>query len=188
MTMTLELWDHAKGHIQKEIGRNNFSNWIEPLDLQGIEASIARFNAPTNFMANWVTRNFTDVIIASLNEAGANITRLEFETSPAQKAASPFKQAHSMGDTAPRAASNGQRQSSAKSSALTTAPLDGRFTFENFVVGKPNELAHAAAKRVAEGGPVTFNPLFLYGGVGMFSSLRAKKARKKSSSTRSTRW
>jgi len=47
------------------------------------------------------------------------------------------------------------------------APLDKRFRFETFVVGKPNELAHAAAKRVAEGGPVTFNPLFLYGGVGL---------------------
>jgi chromosomal replication initiator protein len=47
------------------------------------------------------------------------------------------------------------------------APLDARFTFDSFVVGKPNELAHAAARRVAEGGPVTFNPLFLYGGVGL---------------------
>uniref|UniRef100_UPI001CD63930 chromosomal replication initiator protein DnaA n=1 Tax=Xinfangfangia pollutisoli TaxID=2865960 RepID=UPI001CD63930 len=47
------------------------------------------------------------------------------------------------------------------------APLDQRFTFDSFVVGKPNELAHAAARRVAEGGPVTFNPLFLYGGVGL---------------------
>jgi chromosomal replication initiator protein len=45
--------------------------------------------------------------------------------------------------------------------------LDSRFTFDNFVVGKPNELAHAAARRVSEGGPVTFNPLFLYGGVGL---------------------
>ncbi len=45
--------------------------------------------------------------------------------------------------------------------------LDARFTFDRFVVGKPNELAHAAARRVAEGGPVTFNPLFLYGGVGL---------------------
>ena len=47
------------------------------------------------------------------------------------------------------------------------APLDKRFTFDRFVVGKPNELAHAAARRVAEGGPVSFNPLFLYGGVGL---------------------
>ena len=50
---------------------------------------------------------------------------------------------------------------------LAGAPLDKRFTFDTFVVGKPNELAHAAARRVAEGGPVTFNPLFLYGGVGL---------------------
>ena len=50
---------------------------------------------------------------------------------------------------------------------LPASPLDGRCTFDNFVVGKPNELAHAAARRVAEGGPVTFNPLFLYGGVGL---------------------
>ncbi|TGN68366.1 chromosomal replication initiator protein DnaA, partial [Paracoccus liaowanqingii] len=47
------------------------------------------------------------------------------------------------------------------------APLDPRYTFTNFVVGKPNELAHAAARRVAEGGPIGFNPLFLYGGVGL---------------------
>ena len=47
------------------------------------------------------------------------------------------------------------------------APLDSRFTFDSFVVGKPNELAHAAARRVAEGGLVSFNPLFLYGGVGL---------------------
>jgi chromosomal replication initiator protein len=52
-------------------------------------------------------------------------------------------------------------------SALQAAVMDNRFTFDNFVVGKPNELAHAAARRVAEGGPVTFNPLFLYGGVGL---------------------
>ena len=48
-----------------------------------------------------------------------------------------------------------------------SAPLDPRFTFENFVVGKPNELAYAAARRVAEAGNAPFNPLFLYGGVGL---------------------
>jgi chromosomal replication initiator protein len=47
------------------------------------------------------------------------------------------------------------------------APLDSRFTFENFIVGKSNELAHAAARRVAESSAVSFNPLFLYGGVGL---------------------
>ena len=50
---------------------------------------------------------------------------------------------------------------------MPVAPLDKRFTFDSFVIGKPNELAHAASRRVAEGGPVSFNPLFLYGGVGL---------------------
>ena len=54
-----------------------------------------------------------------------------------------------------------------KDNELTGAQLDKRFTFDAFVVGKPNELAHAAARRVAEGGDVSFNPLFLYGGVGL---------------------
>jgi len=53
------------------------------------------------------------------------------------------------------------------SSGLSTAALDSRCTFDSFVVGKPNDVAHAAAKRGADGGPVTFNPLFLYGGVGL---------------------
>ena len=53
------------------------------------------------------------------------------------------------------------------SADLPGAALDTRFTFDNFVVGKPNELAHAAARRVAEGGEVSFNPLFLHGGVGL---------------------
>ena len=50
---------------------------------------------------------------------------------------------------------------------MPSSPLDSRFTFDNFVVGKPNELAHASAKRVSESDMVTFNPLFLYGGVGL---------------------
>ncbi|MCA3552851.1 MAG: chromosomal replication initiator protein DnaA, partial [Rhodobacter sp.] len=73
------------------------------------------------------------------------------------------------GDTATRASSGAARARprAVPEEDLRGAALDARFTFDRFVVGKPNELAHAAARRVAEGGPVTFNPLFLYGGVGL---------------------
>ncbi len=67
----------------------------------------------------------------------------------------------------PKAARPMLRQRAHSDEELPGASLDSRFTFDSFVVGKPNELAHAAARRVAEGGPVTFNPLFLYGGVGL---------------------
>ena len=86
-----------------------------------------------------------------MNKAGEDVQRLQFRVpSQARPSLTP--------KTAPR--SNGRDTSSG-------SPLDARFTFDTFIVGKPNELAHAAARRVAEGGPVTFNPLFLYGGVGL---------------------
>jgi len=71
------------------------------------------------------------------------------------------------GRVAPSSQSAGLTRAAVVEAELPGATLDDRFTFDSFVVGKPNELAHAAARRVAEGGPVTFNPLFLYGGVGL---------------------
>jgi chromosomal replication initiator protein len=64
---------------------------------------------------------------------------------------------------------SGARDMAERDDALKalSAPLDNRFTFENFITGKPNELAFAAARRVAESETVPFNPLFLYGGVGL---------------------
>ncbi|MBM3612585.1 MAG: chromosomal replication initiator protein DnaA, partial [Alphaproteobacteria bacterium] len=91
--------------------------------------------------------------------------RLEFVVARqgAQTAERPAEPARETGRDLGR---DGARETGADAD-LPGAPLDVRFTFESFVVGKPNELAHAAARRVAEGGPVTFNPLFLYGGVGL---------------------
>ena len=72
-------------------------------------------------------------------------------------------------DDTPKAASApaGAKAPNGKGDVATGSNLNPQFTFENFVVGKPNELAQAAARRVAEGRDVTFNPLFLYGGVGL---------------------
>ncbi|WP_417242220.1 chromosomal replication initiator protein DnaA [Celeribacter sp.] len=155
-------WGRVKQGLLDDIGQNNYSNWIEPLDLTKIENGVAVFSVPTSFMANWVSRNFTDQILAHLKAANAPTSRLEFQvvaTQPAAVAVQPTVQE-------PRYSAPVAHSAPAQSD-LPGAPLDARFTFDNFVVGKPNELAHAAARRVAEGGPVTFNPLFLYGGVGL---------------------
>ncbi|MEM8538225.1 MAG: chromosomal replication initiator protein DnaA, partial [Pseudomonadota bacterium] len=103
---------------------------------------------PTNFIGNYVSQNFGDQILYHMKRVGADVDRLQFRVPTAQHAT-------------PKAPSKRETQ------AEKGSPLDGRFTFDTFVVGKPNELAHAAARRVAEGGAVTFNPLFLYGGVGL---------------------
>ena len=134
------------------MGANNYANWIEPLEFEGASDGVVTFCVPTNFMGNYVSQNFGDQIIYHLNRSGEPIQRINFSVSAAARPAPAAPDA----DRPAPVANN-----------LDSAPLDARFTFDTFVVGKPNELAHAAARRVAEGGPVTFNPLFLYGGVGL---------------------
>ena len=157
--MTEETWGRVRDELLKTVGKNNFATWIEPLRLNGLVDGIVRFDAPTKFMRDWVSRNFSEHIRRELENAGVTVERVEIrvpENAPAKKAAPAGR---------PAAAKRSPR--SPEGGDLPGAPLDARFTFDSFVVGKPNELAHAAARRVAEGGPVTFNPLFLYGGVGL---------------------
>ncbi len=155
-----ERWTEVCKALQETIGRNNFVTWIEPLQPRGLTDGVLRFAVPTRFIGDWVSRNFVPQIRAEFERLGIDVARLEFQV--ARKSAS-----------AAAAASGGASASSSAESpngddtALPGAALDGRFTFDSFVVGKPNELAHAAARRVAEAGAVTFNPLFLYGGVGL---------------------
>lgn len=160
--MTKETWGQVCNALQKTIGRNNYVTWIEPLRLNGLSDGIASFDVPTNFMRDWVSRNYGEQIRQQLIRLGVEVDRVEFTVSAAKPAAEPR-----------RVPIEKVTRSRAKVAARTddadlpAAPLDTRFTFDSFVVGKPNELAHAAARRVAEGGPVSFNPLFLYGGVGL---------------------
>ncbi len=158
--MTQEQWGQLKQDLLKTIGKSNYKSWIEPLELSHVDEGVATFAVPTSFVGNYVSQKYGDQILYHARSISPEIRRVHFRV-PANQGSRP---------AAPRAAS--QADSTTPSPAprdpsMPAAPLDRRFTFDTFVVGKPNELAHAAAKRVASGGPVTFNPLFLYGGVGL---------------------
>ena len=164
--MTQEKWGQLRQKLLKTVGQNNYKSWIEPLEFSSLEDGVARFNVPTNFMGNYVSQNFSDLILYELNNAGERVQRLNFHVSAnsVNEPANGFAEAP-VAELAPGGARDEDATKSTDS--FQAAPLDSRFTFDSFVVGKPNELAHAAARRVSEGGPVTFNPLFLYGGVGL---------------------
>jgi chromosomal replication initiator protein len=160
--MTNELWGQIREELLTTVGKNNYVNWIEPLEFSELRDGVATFHVPTHFMGNWVSRNFGDAIHHILVKSGQKVTRLSFSvpTEPLRRNLAPvLAEPESPVASVPAPARD--------DSDMPGAPLDQRFTFETFVVGKPNELAHAAARRVAEGGVVTFNPLFLYGGVGL---------------------
>ncbi|MDO5620870.1 MAG: chromosomal replication initiator protein DnaA [Paracoccus sp. (in: a-proteobacteria)] len=151
-----DIWGQACSTLRKTVGADNFAAWIEKLRLTGLNDGVAELTSPTRFMSDWVSRNFSDPILRALNDAGHPVDRIVFEIAASRPAASLGAGAVAAGPARPAPVRDD-----------ISAPLDTRFTFDNFVVGKPNELAYSAARRVAEGGPVTFNPLFLYGGVGL---------------------
>ncbi len=163
--MTQEQWGALQDTLRETVGRNNYANWIEPLEFEGVSDGVATFQVPTNFMGNYVDQNFGDLLLYQMSRTGVDVRRIRFQVPsnrterPAPRAAKPA--------AAPAEGPASGAEDGATRGDLPGAPLDPRFTFDTFVVGKPNELAHAAARRVGEGGPVTFNPLFLYGGVGL---------------------
>lgn len=149
--MTTQVWGEVLQSLKAGMSANSYKNWIAPLELKSLSDKVATFEVPTGFIGNYVQQNFGDQIIYQLNRHEQDVQRLSFsvpEKASAKPAAKATRKAKKADDTA-------------------GGPIDPRFTFDSFVVGKPNELANAAARRVAEGGPVTFNPLFLYGGVGL---------------------
>ena len=158
--MTNDTWGQVREELIKRVGKNNYTTWIEPLRLSHLKNGVASFEVPTTFFGDWVLRNFGDHIRGQLAVAGFPVDRVEFTVGAAP-----------LNGVAPksglRSGAKPNRAMAANVEDASGAQLEQRFTFDNFVVGKPNELAHAAARRVAEGGPVTFNPLFLYGGVGL---------------------
>jgi chromosomal replication initiator protein len=177
MGMWDDTWGLVRQELLKSVGRNAYTTWIEPLRLASLADGTAVIEAPTGFIGTWVERNFGDQILRHLDLAGAPVDRIRFEVSrpetgaaPGSAAGAPAVRPVPAGASAPVAWPGRlpRPTDSARDDGENRGPnLDPRFTFDSFVVGKPNELAHAAARRVAEGGPVTFNPLFLYGGVGL---------------------
>ncbi|MBE0453673.1 chromosomal replication initiator protein DnaA [Roseovarius autotrophicus] len=151
--MTLEQWGELKQQIRQTVGQNNFRNWIEPLEFSKVADGVATFAVPTNFLGNYVSQHYGDLILYQISRLDPQVRKLDFRVA-ANSVVRPRQ-------TAPAA------EPVRPDTPLQSAPLDDRFRFDSFVVGKPNHLAHAAARRVAEGGETTFNPLFLYGGVGL---------------------
>ena len=160
-----EAWARVRNALLGQLGQDAFQNWIDPLVFVGCDHGVVHLTAPTSFIGTWVSRNYGDTIRHLLCKNGVAVSRLEFSVAPRHDGERPA------GAPRVRVAADARPAAIPPDVDLPASPLDGRCTFENFVVGKPNELAHAAARGVAEGvaegGPVNFNPLFLYGGVGL---------------------
>jgi len=165
-------WQALRENLRERFGETAFRRWLEPMTGAvkdtGADGWLLTLALPTRFMRDWVEAHYGDAI-RGLWKQRVNQGRVEFAVvSPLKKKESSegIGSQKSAGFAVARPAEEFPASNLPSSDPLS-ADLDPRFTFENFVVGKPNELAYAAARRVADTENPTFNPLFLYGGVGL---------------------
>jgi chromosomal replication initiator protein len=152
-------WARVRGRLRAEFGEPAYRSWLRTMSLVDLRDGLIRIAAPTRFLRDWVAQHYSDRLRALWNTENATVTGIEIVLGSAVSEYHPA-------EPAPR------EPGEAPDEKDWSPTLDPRFTFENFIVGKPNEMAHAAARRVAEAAAsgkrlVPFNPLFLYGGVGL---------------------
>lgn len=183
-----ESWERVKGRLKSALGEATFKSWFNSLQYEGSEARQVLFTVSTRFVREWIMAHYAEDILRFWKAEEPSLISVEIRVrsnlskkagennsdsyvEPAKVASSspladgmPVEPRHNVAEV-----SSSARIEASDSSLYVGAPLDPRFTFENFVVAKPNELAHAAARRVAENEVVMqgCNPLFLYGGVGL---------------------
>ena len=183
-------WARIRGRLREEVGDSAYKSWMRQMTLQGVEGDEVIITLPTRFMRDWVSSQYGDRLRTLWQAECPSVRRVDIRVSQNGAAAEPAaaevgapddagvppgSQAADRGlaeSLAPRAAEPRAAAPAASAAADPrsdwVAPLESRFTFDTFVVGKPNEFALACARRVAERPAFPgFNPLFLYGGVGL---------------------
>ena len=150
-------WIKITSDLKKSLDKDTFQNWIKPIYFESLIDTSLTLSVPTRFLRDWIIKNYASVIKKAYMDQGHSIDKLAIIVKENNDRIIPgteviYEDKDDDEDTYYDDIS---------------APLDPKFTFDNFIVGKPNELAYAAAQRVAQSEVVSFNPLFLYGGVGL---------------------
>ena len=148
-------WARVTNRMRQDIGEAAWRNWIKPLRVGRLEDGTLTLEANSTLARERVTSQYADRLrVISAAEFG-EVRKVEVRVAA--------QSAPRMSQQKPAPANPGAKPGA----EALGAGLDPRYTFANFVVGKPNELAFAVARRTAESATVAFNPLFLYGGVGL---------------------
>jgi chromosomal replication initiator protein len=143
----MNLWDEVLARVEAKVNRHSFATWFRPTQAAGLSGSALTVRVPNAQFKEWLAKNYQGVIDEALGELGRGDVQVRFE---------------SEADAPPAL-----ETAAADRDQGASASLNPKYTFESFVVGSSNQFAHAAARAVAEIPSKSYNPLFLYGGVGL---------------------
>lgn len=150
-------WSKIASELKKSLDKDTFQNWIKPINFESQLDNTLTLSVPTRFLRDWIIKNYASVIKRSYLDQGVTVDKLSIIVKENNNRIIPGTEV---------VYQDNEDDEDTYYDDIS-APLDPQFTFDNFIAGKPNELAYAAAQRVAQSEVVSFNPLFLYGGVGL---------------------
>jgi len=152
---TANLWDKFLERVKSRVSINTFNTWFQPTRLNRAEGELIYVQIPTTVFRQVLSRTYGEIVKAVFHELGVPAMRVQYVCTEEEPVTA-----------TPVAAISGIKQSKLDFES-SDHQLNTRYTFDTFVVGKSNEFAHAASRAVAEQPSKAYNPLFLYGGVGM---------------------
>ncbi len=160
-------WEQVRSRLQAEVGEVEYRTWLRQISLASIDGDEATLVLPTRFLRDWVREHYEGKLRVLVQAAIPGIRRIEIRVMPSL-AAMESRRAAPAAVAVPAISVPAVAAPAVRQDDRSEVSLDPRFTFTTFVVGKPNEFAYACARRVAEKpSSQGFNPLFLYGGVGL---------------------
>ncbi len=175
-----ELWQRVRGRLRAEVGEDIFTSWFARMDLEAIDTETVRQSVPTRFLKSWIQAHYGERVLTCWQAEEPSLRKIDIAvrsavirtTSTSAKSLEPVAAARESRDIRVEAAEprGFGAPVSSNHEALGGSPLDPRLTFESFVIGRSNTLAHAAGKQVAvgrRGDAVMFNPLYIHAGVGL---------------------
>ena len=157
-----KLWDDTLSHLELNLSPQHFSTWIKPLKLVKIEQDMVYLEVPNRFVLDWVKENYSKLIQKKLSDLSAVNYRLHFDVSN--------QATEKLPRTTPvveKPVAVAAKKSIVNNTHTSDLNLNRKYTFEEFVSGSSNQFAYAAAMAVASNPATTYNPLFIYGGVGL---------------------
>jgi chromosomal replication initiator protein len=154
-----QTWKEAYNIIKENVSEQNFETWIKPLRIMSIDEQDARLAVPNRFFRDWLMDNYHNVIADSLRAATGRSYRIDFVITHEKR------QQENLAMSLPAEKDSRQPKKTLRVQPLTS--LNPNYTFERFVIGASNQFAHAASVAVAEQPAKNYNPLFIYGGVGL---------------------
>lgn len=163
-----ELWRAVLAKIELTLSRPNFLTWFHDTGIARIEDKAATISVPNGFAREWLQNKYHKAILHALRDANPDIKEVRYIIGPPQSLPSPLKEmAMRRKHAAGGAALPGDDMAIRELSVNPETNLNPRYTFADFVVGSFNELAHAAAQSIVKNPGTAYNPLFIYGGVGL---------------------